>query len=89
MTICSLATQKSSPGKAGTYRVPRPVRDSLLLPGGDVYPICPRCSRSLDREFLTFCDRCGQRLSWKSYFPYPRRESAAGKKNKKRTLPIR
>lgn len=28
------------------------------------YPICPRCSITLDREYQTYCDRCGQRLDW-------------------------
>ena len=25
---------------------------------------CPRCMSPLDREYVSFCDRCGQRLSW-------------------------
>ena len=31
------------------------------------YPICPRCRTSLEREYQSFCDRCGQALSWKKY----------------------
>lgn len=31
------------------------------------YYVCPRCSVTLEREFMTFCDRCGQRLDWKDY----------------------
>lgn len=46
------------------YRIPLPVREVLRLPGGDCYPICPRCDRTLDREYMSFCDRCGQRLAW-------------------------
>ena len=31
------------------------------------YYICPRCSITLEREFMAYCDRCGQRLGWKHY----------------------
>ena len=31
------------------------------------YPICPRCGISLDREYVRFCDRCGQLLDWINY----------------------
>ena len=31
------------------------------------YYVCPRCHITLEREFVTFCDRCGQKLSWKGY----------------------
>lgn len=28
------------------------------------YPVCPRCSTTLEREYQRYCDRCGQRLDW-------------------------
>ena len=31
-----------------------------------VFPICPRCDAILEREFLAFCNCCGQRLHWPS-----------------------
>ena len=31
------------------------------------FPVCPRCDSSLEREFQAYCDRCGQRLSWKRF----------------------
>lgn len=31
------------------------------------FPICPRCQHTLEREYQSFCDRCGQALSWKHY----------------------
>ena len=46
------------------YRIPLLVTAILLLPSGDSYPICPRCDCSIDREYMRFCDRCGQRLCW-------------------------
>lgn len=30
-------------------------------------PICPNCNVGLDIEYQSYCDRCGQRLSWKNY----------------------
>lgn len=35
--------------------------------GAGSYPVCPKCERTLNREYQLFCDRCGQALSWK-YF---------------------
>jgi len=46
------------------YRIPLPVTQILLYPNGYSYPVCPRCRRCLDREFLRFCCLCGQRLDW-------------------------
>ena len=31
------------------------------------YYVCPRCKITMDREFMSFCDRCGQKLDWKNY----------------------
>lgn len=31
------------------------------------YYVCPRCNTSLDREFVAYCDRCGQKLDWSQY----------------------
>ena len=44
-----------------------PVAEVILLNDGITFPICPRCSISLDREYMKFCDRCGQRLDWKGF----------------------
>ena len=46
------------------YRIPLPVREILQLPNGTCYPICPRCNMTIEREYMCFCDRCGQKLSW-------------------------
>lgn len=47
-----------------TYRVPLAVTKIFVLPDNTSYPICPRCLISLDREYISFCDRCGQKLNW-------------------------
>lgn len=31
------------------------------------YPVCPRCGRTMEREYMSFCSRCGQRLDWENY----------------------
>ena len=35
--------------------------------GKTTYYVCPRCKITLEREFMAFCDRCGQKLDWRSY----------------------
>ena len=52
---------------AVSYRIPRKVSQALQFKDGNVFPVCPRCEITLDREFVRFCDRCGQRLLWLYY----------------------
>lgn len=50
---------------AASYRIALPVTRLVRYPThGDCYPLCPRCKKSLEREYVSFCDRCGQKLSW-------------------------
>lgn len=52
-----------------SYRRPMAITQLLVTPactkGG--YFLCPRCKITLDREFVSYCDRCGQRLDWRNY----------------------
>lgn len=32
-----------------------------------LYAVCPRCRCSLERDYQSYCDRCGQALDWRSY----------------------
>lgn len=50
--------------EAVSYRIPRPVTKVVSFQQGGCYPVCPRCSRSMEREYMAYCNRCGQRLSW-------------------------
>lgn len=49
------------------YRMKMPVTEVMLFPDGNSYYVCPRCHITMEREFMHFCDRCGQRLDWKGY----------------------
>ena len=52
------------------YRRPLQVTRVLRIhtsQGTSSYPLCPRCAISLDRDYIAFCDRCGQMLDWSSF----------------------
>ena len=49
------------------YRKALLVQELMVFSDGACYYICPRCRITLDREFMSYCDRCGQRLGWKEY----------------------
>jgi hypothetical protein len=34
---------------------------------GYVFPVCPTCNVTLDREYQSYCDRFGQALSWQKF----------------------
>ena len=50
-----------------SYRRPMQVTESIAYERGSIYPVCPRCKCSLEREFMNYCDRCGQCLAWETY----------------------
>ncbi len=50
-----------------SYRQQTPVTEVMIFPDGTAYYVCPRCHITVDREFMRFCDRCGQHLGWKGY----------------------
>lgn len=50
----------------GCYRKALAVKEQIQLQNS-TYPICPRCSIMLEREWMKFCDNCGQKLDWKEY----------------------
>lgn len=50
-----------------SYRQPLEVTHMLLFENGDCFPVCPKCGITLDREYMSYCDRCGQCLKWKEY----------------------
>lgn len=64
-----------------SYRIAMPVSELMVFESRrrtDYYYVCPRCGITLDREFVAYCDRCGQHLDWKGYkkakIVYPRQK---------------
>lgn len=51
----------------GSYRVEQQVTQYRTYPKGGSYPVCPRCNADIDREYMHFCNCCGQRLSWERF----------------------
>lgn len=49
------------------FREKMQVEEIILYKNGTADPVCPRCKIPLDREFMSFCDSCGQRLGWKEF----------------------
>ena len=47
------------------YRQPMEVRELARYSSGGTFPVCPRCGSAMEREYQSYCDRCGQRLSWR------------------------
>ncbi|MDD4688804.1 MAG: hypothetical protein PHE51_03545 [Eubacteriales bacterium] len=53
-----------------SYRASMEVYDTKKFATRDrdiYFPVCPRCSMTIEREFMSYCDRCGQRLNWNYY----------------------
>ena len=48
------------------FRVKAQICEVMQRSDGAYY-LCPRCRKSLDRDFQSYCDRCGQRLDWAGY----------------------
>ncbi len=52
------------------FREPMPVSEVRIFDSrysSAIYPVCPQCGLTLDREYQHFCDRCGQSLDWSGY----------------------
>lgn len=50
-----------------SFRIPMPVVVIHIFPlmsGSPAFPVCPRCGRTLEREYMAYCCSCGQCLSW-------------------------
>lgn len=50
-----------------SYRTPMKMQELLIYscgPNRTSYFRCPRCATTLDREYMSFCNHCGQSLDW-------------------------
>ncbi len=54
--------QEKSPA---SYRRAMAVTERVTYRDHSSYFLCPRCHIPLAREFMAYCDRCGQKLSWR------------------------
>lgn len=62
-----LMPSPSSPVLLSPVRLPLPVTQAIALPSSNhsaLFPVCTACNCSLEREYQSFCDRCGQPLNW-------------------------
>ena len=50
------------------YRVPLEITEIAVHYDRSSFPVCPRCKISIDREYQSYCDRCGQKLAWNLYY---------------------
>ena len=53
-----------------SFREPMPVTHIRCFRwpcGITSFPICPQCGVTMEREYQSFCDRCGQCLEWKGF----------------------
>ena len=60
----STALLEKTSARAESYRTPMQVTQ-LRKYRTTAYYICPRCSITMEREFIGYCDRCGQSLNCK------------------------
>ena len=52
------------------YRTPMRVREIMVFPdmrGRPAFAVCPRCGITMEREYMSYCDRCGQCLNWRDF----------------------
>ncbi len=53
-----------------SYRIPMPVTEVRRFQGPSgfiAFPVCPHCEQTMEREFQSYCDRCGQCLDWERF----------------------
>lgn len=48
-----------------SYREPMKIERISVWRSGEAYPVCPRCGNLLVRDYMCFCNECGQKLNWK------------------------
>ncbi len=47
------------------YRSPMQIMQVRIFWDNNAFYVCPRCETSLEREYMRYCDRCGQCLGWR------------------------
>lgn len=54
--------------EVATYRRSMEVLQIRVYRKNDAYAIFPRCHSCIDREYINYCNKCGQKMSWNSYY---------------------
>ena len=52
------------------FRQALPVTELMVFQshcGETGYYVCPGCAMTIEREFMSFCNHCGQKLDWSGY----------------------
>lgn len=65
-----LLIPSSSHPQENSYRIPMPVTEVRRFQGASgfiAFPVCPHCGQTMEREFQSYCDRCGQCLDWERF----------------------
>ena len=47
------------------YRKPMLVKECIICGNNYLFPLCPRCNTSIERDYQAFCNGCGQKLFWR------------------------
>ena len=63
----STFVKRSEDLAAESFRLPMPVNEVHLYRDNMAFSVCPRCRTPLEREYQSYCDRCGQALDWKRF----------------------
>ena len=53
-----------------SYRIPMPVTEVRCFDSASgrlCFPVCPHCGQTMEREYQSYCDRCGQCLDWERF----------------------
>ena len=50
-----------------SYRITRQVVQIRSFRAFGSCPVCPRYRANLEREYMSYCNCCGQRLGWDTY----------------------
>lgn len=57
----------TDPPGAESFRCSMAVTQVYRYRDGSMYAVCPRCRVTMEREYQSYCDRCGQCLGWASF----------------------
>lgn len=49
------------------YRMELLIKEAVVFPNDFIYYVCPKCHMTLEREFMSYCSRCGQHSCWNEY----------------------